>query len=298
MAAGLFENPDGVPERTMTLHEIAPDRPTAASNLHAVGGGAVLSSDERHDAYARHIDDEPRWVLRGDADLHVEVTVSVVIPAMNEALNLPYLLPQLPPGIAEVILVDGRSTDGTIEVAQSILPDVKVVHQTGKGKGDALRAGFDAAKGDIVVMIDADGSMSPREIPRYIEALANGADVVTGSRLMEGGGSADITPLRKLGNDGLNMVFGKLYGVRQTDLCYGYMAFWRHALDKLDLDCDGFEIETLVNVRAVKADLTLVEVPSHEARRLHGESNLRTFRDGFRVLRTLLLEKRRPARAN
>ena len=76
------------------------------------------------------------------------------------------------------------------------------------------------------------------------------------------------------------------------------MAFWRHALDKLDLDCDGFEIETLVNVRAVKADLTLVEVPSHEARRLHGESNLRTFRDGFRVLRTLLLEKRRPARAN
>ena len=278
----------------MTLHEIAPSRP-AATTLHPVETGAAFLSDERHDRFAQHVDDEPRWVLRGAADLHVEVSVSVVIPAMNEALNLPYLLPQLPPGIAEVILVDGRSTDGTVEVARSILPDVKVVRQSGKGKGDALRAGFAAAGGDIIVMIDADGSMSPREIPRYIEALANGADVVTGSRLMDGGGSADITPLRKLGNDGLNMVFGMLYGVRQTDLCYGYMAFWRHALDKLDLDCDGFEIETLVNVRAVKAALSIVEVPSHEARRLHGESNLRTFRDGFRVLRTLLTEKR-PAR--
>ncbi|WP_436794062.1 glycosyltransferase family 2 protein [Actinospongicola halichondriae] len=276
----------------MTLHEIASHRPKTASSLHAVGAGSVLSSDARHDRFAIHVDDEPRWVLRGDADLHVEVTVSVVIPAMNEALNLPYLLPQLPPGVAEVILVDGRSTDDTVAVATAIRPDIKVVHQTGKGKGDALRAGFDAATGDIIVMIDADGSMSPREIPRYIEALANGADVVTGSRQMEGGGSADITPLRKWGNDGLNMVFAALYGVRHTDLCYGYMAFWSHALEKLDLDCDGFEIETLVNVRAAKADLSVVEVPSHEARRLHGESNLRTFRDGFRVLRTLLTERR------
>ena len=278
----------------MSVQSIAaPSAPALARSLHAAPVGTRFESDARHDQYATHIDDHPRWVLRGNEDLSVEVAVTVVIPAMNEALNLPYLLPQLPPGVGEVILVDGRSTDGTVEVARSIREDIKVVRQTGKGKGDALRAGFEAATGDIVVMIDADGSMSPREIPRYIEALANGADVVTGSRFMDGGGSADITPLRKLGNDGLNTVFAMLYGLRHTDLCYGYMAFWKHALDKLDLDCDGFEIETLVNVRASKAGLRVDEVPSHEARRPHGQSHLRTFRDGFRVLRTLLTEKRR-----
>ena len=160
------------------------------------------------------------------------------------------------------------------------------------GKGDALRAGFEAATGDIIVMLDADGSMSPREIPLYVEALANGADVVTGSRMMPGGGSADFTPLRKWDNDGLRVAFRLLYGINHTDLCYGYMAFWKHAVDEMELDCDGFEIETLINTRSVKYDLKMLEVPSIEARRLHGESNLRTFRDGFRVLRTLLTEYR------
>ena len=251
-----------------------------------------LQSDVRHTSYPTFIEDEPRWVLYGDEDIRVDVTVSVVIPAMNEALNLPYLLPQIPRGVSEVIIVDGNSKDDTVRVALEIRPDCKIVRQSGKGKGDALRAGFDAATGDIIVMLDADGSMSPREIPLYVEALANGADVVTGSRLMPGGGSADFTPLRKWGNDGLRIAFGMLYGIQYTDLCYGYMAFWKHAVDQMALDCDGFEIETLINVRAAKQNLSVVEVPSIEARRLHGDSNLRTFRDGFRVLRTLLTEKR------
>lgn len=275
----------------MTVHELSPMldvRPP--SHLHRVPEGVALRSHERHDRFT--FDESDRhWTLSA-GDIRVDLTVSVVIPAMNEALNLPYLLPQIPPGVTEVIIVDGRSTDGTAEMAAAIRPDVTIVHQQGRGKGDALRAGFDAATGDIIVMLDADGSMSPREIPRYIEALANGADVVTGSRLMPGGGSADITPLRKWGNDALVLAFAVLYGVRHTDLCYGYMAFWRRSLEALDLDCDGFEIETLINVRAVKAGLRIEEVPSNEARRLHGESNLRTFRDGFRVLRTLLTERR------
>lgn len=279
----------------MTMQDVNIAMERRPSILHAIPSDAELSSAAHHDEFAQFDEPGARWTLIGTEDLRVEVTVSVVIPAMNEALNLPYLLPQMPPGVGEIIIVDGNSTDGTAEAARAIRSDVRIVHQSGKGKGDALRAGFAAATGDIVVMLDADGSMSPREIPRYIEALANGADVVTGSRLMAGGGSADFTPLRKWGNDGLRFAFGKLYGIQYTDLCYGYMAFWRHALDKMELDCDGFEIETLINVRAAKAGLRVKEVPSIEARRLHGESNLRTFRDGFRVLRTLLLERRASA---
>ena len=282
-ACGTEDLDDGCPPPALSARPVA---------LQTVAPEVGLVSDPRHGGYGPVADSCDRWVLRGDGSVQVEVTVSVVIPALNEALNLPYILPQIPPGIAEVIVVDGRSADGTDAVARSIRPDVRIVEQPGHGKGDALRAGFAAATGDIIVMLDADGSMSPREIPRFIEALAAGADVVTGSRLMEGGGSADLSSLRRLGNGALVRAFAVLYGLRQTDLCYGYMAFWRHALIQLDLDCDGFEIETLINIRAVQAGLQLTEVPSLEARRLHGNSNLRTFRDGFRVLRTLLRERR------
>lgn len=253
----------------------------------------AFTTDPHHLRFPIIPDASGRWILHAEEGLSVEYTVSLVIPARNEALNLPYILPQLPPGISEVILVDGRSTDGTVEIARTIYPEVVVVDQQGKGKGDALRAGFARATGDIVVMMDADGSMSPREIPRYVEALVNGADVVTGSRMMAGGGSSDLTPFRRLGNHALMGAFTLLYGERCTDLCYGFMAFWRQRLLDLELDCDGFEIETLMNVRAVMAGMTIAEVPSHEARRLHGESNLRAFRDGTRVLRTLLMERRR-----
>jgi glycosyltransferase involved in cell wall biosynthesis len=265
------------------VHELLPDNPPST----------VFRSNADHHRYPLMREGTGSWTLHASDDLDLQVRVSIVIPARNEALNLPYILPQIPRGVAEVILVDGRSTDDTVLVATEIRPDLVVVHQEGKGKGDALRAGLSRATGDIVVMLDADGSMSPREIPRYVDALVNGADLVTGSRMLSGGGSSDLTPLRRLGNHALMAAFTMLYGERCTDLCYGYMGLWRHLLDDLDLDCDGFEIETLMNIRAVVAGYKVAEVPSHEARRLHGDSNLRTFRDGARVLRTLLVERRR-----
>ena len=135
-----------------------------------------------------------------------------------------------------------------------------------------------------MVLLDADGSTDPREIPRFVEALLAGADVVKGSRFLDAGGSDDITRLRRLGNRVLNEVVNQLFQTPFTDLCYGYIALWRGCLDFFDVDCDGFEVETQINLRARKANLKIVEVPSHERLRLHGSSHLRTFRDGWRVL--------------
>ncbi len=217
-------------------------------------------------------------------------TISLVIPAKN----LPHVLPLIPDEVDEVILVDGASTDGTLDVARGVRPDIRVVYQTGKGKGNALRAGFEAARGDIIVMIDADGSTDPREIPVFVSALMAGSDFVKGSRFMQGGGSADITWLRKMGNWGLTTLVKLLFGGSFTDLAYGYAAFWRHIVPSLELDGDGFEIETMLNVRALRSGVRVAEVPRFEAERLHGESNLDTFRDGWRVLKTILREKVRP----
>ena len=143
------------------------------------------------------------------------------------------------------MLVDGRSDDDTVAVAKALRPDVRIVLEKRRGKGVALAAGFAAATGDIIVMLDADGSTDPAEIPRFVSPLLEGADFAKGSRFMAGGATDDITPVRRLGNSALNGTVNVLYGTRYTDLCYGYNAFWSHCLPVLSLGQDhGFEIET------------------------------------------------------
>lgn len=217
--------------------------------------------------------------------------ISVVVPARNEAQNLVHVLPQIPTIVDEVILVDGHSTDDTIAVARQLLPKIKIIEQIGKGKGDALRLGFAACSGDIIVMLDADGSADPCEIPKFVEALINGNDFAKGSRYLQGGGSYDLTGLRRLGNSGLSTLVNVLFGTKFSDLCYGYNAFWRYCLDYVEVDCDGFEVETLINIRMHKANFKIVEVPSFEQPRIYGASNLNTFRDGWRVLKTIVKER-------
>jgi glycosyltransferase involved in cell wall biosynthesis len=230
-------------------------------------------------------------------------SVSVVIPALNEGRNIPHVFARIPSDTHQVILVDGESTDNTVEAARNARPDVLVVNQTRRGKGNALACGFAAATGDVIVMLDADGSADPGEMPRFIDALVAGADFAKGTRFARGGGSSDITNLRRVGNDALTGVFNLCYGRRYSDLCYGYNVFWRYCLPVLGLDArtprppggvklwgDGFEVETLIHVRVAKAGLKVAEVPSYEYPRLHGVSNLNATRDGLRVVRTMLAE--------
>jgi glycosyltransferase involved in cell wall biosynthesis len=218
--------------------------------------------------------------------------VSVVIPTLTEALNLPFVLPRLPDWIDELIIVDGHSTDNTIAVAKELWPGVQIVYQDGQGKGNALACGLAACSGDIAVLLDADGSTDPGEIPAFVEAIVAGAQLAKGSRFLDGAGSDDLTALRRAGNAVLTWLVNRFFGTRYSDLCYGFNAMRLDCVDVLALDVQGFEIETLIGIRAAKAGLAVVEVPSWERSRIHGQSNLRTFRDGQRVLSTILRESR------
>jgi glycosyltransferase involved in cell wall biosynthesis len=221
---------------------------------------------------------------------------------------LEVLLPALPPAY-EVIIVDGGSVDGTVDVARRVRPACRIIQQNATGKGNALLCGFRAAEGDIIVTLDADGSADPREIPRFVQGLLGGAHYAKGSRFPYGGdargGSHDITLLRKLGNLGLSSLSNLLFKTRFTDLCYGYNAFWRDLLPAFGLPDErvrqspgqmqwgeGFEIEAMLSCRAVTAGFRIVEIPSLERERIYGTTNLRTFTDGARVLHTLLVEYR------
>ena len=163
-------------------------------------------------------------------------SVSVVIPTLNEERNIPHVFERIPESVHQVVLVDGRSIDDTIAVARKLRPDVCVVTQTRKGKGNALACGFEAATGDVIAMIDADGSADPGEIPSFVEALVAGADFAKGTRFLPGGGSAILRGLRAQGNYLLTAFFNLCYHRKYTDLCYGYNVFWRRHLPVLDLD--------------------------------------------------------------
>jgi glycosyltransferase involved in cell wall biosynthesis len=215
-------------------------------------------------------------------------SVSVVIPALNEERNIGWVLARIPAWVDEVIVVNGRSSDDTDGAALRARPDVVLLHELRHGKGSAVRAGLARASGDVVALLDADGSMEPQELGRFLEALGSGADLAKGSRFMPGGASRDITRTRAIGNRMLVRSVNLLYGARFTELCYGYMALRRSAIPRLGLSADGFEIETQIVTHSLRAGLRVTEVPSVEAPRRAGESNLHPVRDGTRVLRELL----------
>jgi len=279
-ASGVIErNGNGVIERNGNGVIERNDSPRSARNGTALAQPDAPERERRGDGGGRG--------RRGNINA---IRVSVVVPALNEALNLRHVLANLPDNIFEVVLVPGHSTDDTEIVARSLRPDVRVIHQDRSGKGNALACGFAACRGDIIVTLDADGSADPKEIPAFVGALLAGADFAKGTRAIQGGGSHDMTPLRRLGNRGLTHLANVLHGTHYSDLCYGYNAFWHACLPALNVDIDGFEVETLLNLRAAKSGLRVAEVASFELARIHGRSNLRTFSDGWRVLGTILRE--------
>jgi len=237
-----------------------------------------LGTDKDFEDEVAHLTDYPRIVNLP--------AVSLVIPTLNEEANIGWVLTRVPTWVEEVIVVDGGSEDRTVEVARAIRPDVVVVTELRRGKGLALRRGFEAATREVIVMIDADGSMDPNEIESYVRAVDEGYDLVKGSRAT--GGSTDLTPARQLGNFCLRGLVNLLYASDFTELCYGYMALRRSSVSLMELQADGFEIETEIVVNSLRRGLRIAEVPSHESERLNGRSHLHPVRDGLRVLATIL----------
>jgi glycosyltransferase involved in cell wall biosynthesis len=216
--------------------------------------------------------------------------VSVVIPALNEAACLPHVLPRLPSWVDEVLLVDGKSTDDTIAIARQLRPTVRVIAQDGRGKGAALRTGVTSATGDIIVMLDADGSTDPSEIPAFVGALLAGADFAKGSRFLQGAGSSDMTGVRRVGNWGFAVLANALFGTRFSDLTYGYNALWARNRWALALEIDGWPHEIISNIRVACSGLKVVEVASFEQARVAGTAKLRLVPAASAILAAIVKE--------
>lgn len=219
--------------------------------------------------------------------------VSVVIPTLNEAKNLPLVIPEIPrlPEITEVILVDGRSSDGTAEVARQLLPEIRVICQDGTGKGDAILCAARAAKGNYFLLLDADASHRPEEIPLYIEKAKEGYDLVKGSRYMPGGSTEDAPFFRNLIIKTANTVANLVWRTRFTDICYGMFLIRRECFLSLDLKSQSWDVEWEMMIRAKRKGLRIAEVPSREKKRLWGESKLPNYaKSGWIVAKRVFAE--------
>jgi glycosyltransferase involved in cell wall biosynthesis len=220
--------------------------------------------------------------------------VTVVIPARNEEETLPQVLADLNKTISElpkydfeVICVDDGSTDATAHIARSF--GARVVENPRKpGKGMALRAGFEAAKGDILVMMDADYSHRPEEIPRLLAALHDGVGLVIGSRVV--GGSEEYTHVRALGNVFLSAALGICTGRYLSDALNGLKAFRREVFTDFEYTSRAFEIEVEIIANTLRKGLRVIEVSSHERARAGGEMKSRVIRHGTRFLARIIWE--------
>lgn len=219
-----------------------------------------------------------------------EKRVSVIIPTLNEVSNIEHVFPFIPQFVDEIIVIDGDSIDGTREEILKFRKDAKIIIHKIPGKGAAMHLGFKIATGDLIIMMDADGSHDPKELVALVDPILNGYDVAKASRLLPGGGSDDFTAFRRFGNKIFITIVNKLYRTNYTDLCYGYRAFKKEALQKMNCKSDGFEIETEQSIRMIKARLKVKEVPSFEAKRKYGDSRLNAIKDGWRILALIISE--------
>lgn len=215
--------------------------------------------------------------------------ISIVIPTLNEQQNIGPALDGIEKVMAhsdyEVIVVDGYSKDKTVEIAKK--HGARIIYDN-MGKGSALIKGLKAAKGSVIISMDADMSNKPNELKVLIAGIEAGYDVCMGSRFLVGGGSDDMPFVRRFGNKIFVYMVNLLYGANYTDLCYGYRSFSRNAVRKLKLTEKGFGIETEISIKAKKSSLKIMEVPSYEKKRASGIAKLQTFSDGKKILKTIL----------
>lgn len=219
--------------------------------------------------------------------------VTVMIAALNEEKNIARTVREtlkIKKYKLEVLVVlDSKTTDHTGEVAKKA--GAKVIH-TGKwlGKGAALRLALPFAKGDIIVQMDADYQFMPYDIPKLVEPLLNGYDVVLGSRYEKGGNpeKGSVTRLRRVGIYVLSLLTSCFSGQMITDMPAGFKAFKKKVLEDINMQIDHYGYEAEVIIKAAQKNYKIICVPVDYKTRVVGNSNLIPFKDGFLFLKTIL----------
>ncbi len=217
--------------------------------------------------------------------------ITIIVPAKNEGEGLKKILSRIKKYSKQIIVVDGHSEDETKKI--SISEGVQYILDGGIGKGEGVRRGFKKATGEIIVVFDADGSPSEKDIPKLITPIVNNqADLVVGSRRTGGSFDANISLegiLRTAGSDLLVLLVNKKFKTNLTDILFSFRAIRKSMLRNLKLKSNGFDIEQETVAEALRNGYRVLEVPIRENARQWGKSKLTTIM-GVRLLISLLKE--------
>ncbi len=213
--------------------------------------------------------------------------VVCIVPTLNECTTVADVIIKAKQYTDWVIVVDGYSTDGTCEIALDA--GAEVILQEGKGKGMALRTVFKKITADIFIIIDGDGTYDALETDKLVQPILNGeADMVVGSRFNGRMEDGSISQTNLVGNMLFNFLLNYLYKGKVTDSQSGYRAMNKTTVESLKLDSTGFEVETEITVKALKQGLIIKEVPITYTKRRDTSSKLNSFKDGSRILKTII----------
>lgn len=224
------------------------------------------------------------------------MSVTVVLAAFNEALNIAPVVRGCLPHADEVLVVDDGSSDDTAAVAQDAGARVVQLSQN-RGKGVAVRRGAQEAHGDILVFMDADGQDDPADIPAILAALRGDVDMVVGSRFLGHFEQGAIRPLHAWGNRALTGMINGLFRAALTDTQAGFRALRRDRFLNCALDAQGYDVEVDLLLELLRNGGRIVEVPVTRRARTSGHSHLRTVRDGARIALRIGRQRLKRARA-
>jgi dolichol-phosphate mannosyltransferase len=186
-----------------------------------------------------------------------------------------------------IVVVDGHSNDDTCDRAKHAGADI--IYQEGKGKGWALRTAFKQVQSDIYVTIDGDATYDARELINLVQPIIDDrADMVVGSRLKGCMEPGSISKVNKIGNNLFNFLINNIFNGDVSDSQSGFRAITDHAVRQLNLTSHDFEVETEITIKALKAGLRIKEIPINYSRRRGTKSKLNSFKDGTRILKTIL----------
>lgn len=227
--------------------------------------------------------------------------VSVIVPTLNEVGSIENVLSKIvKQNVDEVLVVDGHSSDGTIELVKKL--GYRLIMQEGRGLGKAIISGIKATSGKLIIIVDADGSHDPKYITDLIGKINDGYDVVVGSRYISGprvknlffpnkiSSSYDDTFIRAVGNRFFTYLCRKLYGLDINDVLMGFKIFKRSIFDKIVLGEDGQQFDVEILIKAKKAGFKIGQVPVIEHKRVYGKSKLSVPYHGFKVLHVIIQE--------
>ena len=217
------------------------------------------------------------------------MSVSLIILTLNEIDGLKTMMPRIKKEwVDEIVVVDGRSTDGTIEEAKK--QGYKVVVQEITGRGEGFRTGLNNSNGNIIIYFSPDGNEIPEDIPNLLKKQKEGYDQVIASRFSIDSVSHDATFIRRLGNNMFTWIINKIFGSNVDDAVNGYRLITRECMEDLATRAKNFEIEIEMTIRATKKGYKIAEIPTVEPKRTSGTAKLNTVIDGLKYVKLILRE--------